>query len=96
MEINENAPGNISQSPVTRSTDNETGFDLSASDRHETGSTDPMPLVNEPLVTEAGDDRPPLDDEQFDALPPGNPVDDPNVPVEPPMDEDDEPSPGNR
>ena len=27
MEINENAPGNISQQAVTRSTDNETGHD---------------------------------------------------------------------
>ncbi len=27
MEIDENAPGNISQCPATRTTDNETGFD---------------------------------------------------------------------
>lgn len=27
MDIDENAPGNISQCPATRSTDNETGFD---------------------------------------------------------------------
>lgn len=27
MEINENAPGNISQQDVTRATDNETGHD---------------------------------------------------------------------
>ncbi|GAB7529535.1 hypothetical protein PS3A_19440 [Pseudomonas sp. 3A(2025)] len=59
MDIDEKAPGNISQSPVTRSTDNETGFDPNASNEPDTGNTAPLP---------------------------------PDIP----LDEDDEPSPGNR
>jgi len=53
MEINENAPGNVSQSPVTRPTDNETGFtpDLEADLGHgKAGDTKPLPASNEPLA----------------------------------------------
>ena len=38
MEINENAPGNISQQAVTRGTDNETGHDP-----HLDGDATPLP-----------------------------------------------------
>lgn len=34
MEINENAPGNISQQAVTRGTDNETGHDPTRDEDH--------------------------------------------------------------
>ncbi|MBX8488338.1 hypothetical protein K5D34_18685 [Pseudomonas cichorii] len=57
MEIDENAPGNVSQSPATRPTDSETGFDA------------------DPAVDDLNNDE----------------SDDPDLPVNPPIDEDEEP-----
>ncbi|KQQ56170.1 hypothetical protein ASF84_12825 [Pseudomonas sp. Leaf127] len=100
MEINENAPGNVSQSPVTRTTDNETGFDPNS--RNEpgptrNGDTEPLPLANEPLVTTAsgnGQDSTLIDEKAFDELR-NDKAEDPDLPVNPPpVDEDEEPSPG--
>ncbi|WP_122317173.1 hypothetical protein [Pseudomonas cichorii] len=62
MDIDENAPGNISQSPATRPTDNETGVEPDA----------------DPAVDSIRNDQ----------------SDDPDLPVNPPVDEDEEPSPG--
>ncbi|GFM83125.1 hypothetical protein PSCICO_32210 [Pseudomonas cichorii] len=66
MEIDENAPGNVSQSPATRPTDNETGYE-----------PDSLPEAD-----------PALDDLINDQS------DDPDLPVNPPIDEDEEPSLG--
>jgi hypothetical protein len=51
MDINESAPGNISQSGVTNSTDNETGHD---------------PKANEPEAPLMADDQSPIDEEMLD------------------------------
>ncbi|SDU96492.1 hypothetical protein [Pseudomonas mucidolens] len=51
MEINENAPGNLSQQVVTRGTDNETGHD---------------PQRDESEVPLAPDDEAPLEEDMSD------------------------------
>lgn len=51
MDIDENAPGNISQKGVTSGTDNETG---------------PDPKRNEPEVPLPPDDEAPVDEEMAD------------------------------
>lgn len=51
MEIDESAPGNISQKGVTSSTDNETGHD---------------PKRNEPEVPLPADEEAPIDEEMAD------------------------------
>lgn len=51
MDIDENAPGNISQKGVTSGTDNETGHD---------------PKKNEPEVPLPADDEAPVDEEMAD------------------------------
>lgn len=49
MQINENAPANISQCPATRSTDNETGFDPASEKIHEKQPT-PSDLPVTPAI----------------------------------------------
>mgnify|MGYP001114605507 CR=1 FL=1 len=51
MEIDENAPGNISQAGVTNTTDNETGHD---------------PHVNEPEAPLPGDNEASIEEEMSD------------------------------
>ncbi|MCD7040047.1 hypothetical protein LRQ11_23640 [Pseudomonas sp. MAFF 311095] len=51
MEINENAPGNISQQDVTRGTDNETGHD---------------PKRDEDSIPSPPDDDAPLEEDMSD------------------------------
>lgn len=51
MEINENAPGNISQQAVTRGTDNETGHD---------------PKRDEDNIPSPPDDEAPLEEDMSD------------------------------
>ncbi|SET26377.1 hypothetical protein SAMN03159512_01770 [Pseudomonas sp. NFR09] len=51
MDINENAPGNISQQDVTRGTDNETGHDP----RHDEDNIPLLPDDEAPLEEDMSD-----------------------------------------
>ena len=56
MEINENAPGNISQQDVTRGTDNETGHDPKRDEDHSSlPPDDDAPLEEDMSDVDAAD-----------------------------------------
>ncbi|QKZ05434.1 hypothetical protein [Pseudomonas eucalypticola] len=94
MDINENAPGNISQHGIGATTDNETAHGPKGDGREATLPQRPHFAAGEPGSDEGAYDSTEEEDDGEDTI--GNEGGEfPGQPANPPVDEDEEPSPGN-